>query len=160
MWKPLSVCAAYSKPEYVSAGDCARVHVCVCFSSQMSLNRTPSALQIPAATGEHLTSSRLLLDAVKLKVCAGPSVCVCVWLYSERCQIKTTKQTVRVTQTGEVLCTIAVVNSGLLCLFVCYGKKKATKTKKRLEVFFYMHLLLICKTQIHAFLVEEESKRV
>lgn len=152
MWKPLSVCAAYSKPEYVSAGDCARVHVCVCFSSQMSLNRTPSALQIPAATGEHLTSSRLLLDAVKLKVCAGPSVCVCVWLYSEPCQIKTTKQTVRVTQTGEVLCTIAVVSSGLLCLFVCYGKKKQQKQKKDLRYFFICIFYLFAKHKYMHFL--------
>lgn len=60
---PLS---AYSKPLCVSGG------VCVCVSSQMSLNRTPSALRIPAATGEHLTSSRLLLERCQIK-----GVCVC-----------------------------------------------------------------------------------
>ena len=54
--------------------------VCVCVSSQMSLNRTPSALRIPAATGEHLTSSRLLLERCQIKgVCVCVCVCVCVW---------------------------------------------------------------------------------
>lgn len=47
----------------------------VCASSQMSLNRNPSALCIPAATGEHLTSSRLLLERCQIK-----GVCVCVGL--------------------------------------------------------------------------------
>lgn len=57
---PLS---AYSKRVCVSGGVC----VCVCVFSQMSLNRTPSALRIPAATGEHLTSSRLLLERCQIK---------------------------------------------------------------------------------------------
>lgn len=103
--------------------------MCVCFFfSQMSLNRTPSALRIPAATGEHLTSSRLLLERCQIK-----GVCVCVGLrshvymcvfqhrYSEPCQIKTTKQTVRVTQTGQVPCTMAVVGRELLCLCLFGG---------------------------------------
>ena len=78
---PLS---AYSKPVCVSGGVC--VCVCVCVSSQMSLNRTPSALRIPAATGEHLTSSRLLLERCQIKgVCVCVSVCVCVCVGLRKC---------------------------------------------------------------------------
>ncbi len=139
-----------------------RVCVCVrvCVSSQMSLNRTPSALRIPAATGEHLTSSRLLLERCQIKgvcVCVGLRKCVCVPVLECVCFRGSIQRPVKlkvpnklcVTQTGQVPCMMAVAGLGLLCLClfvgeylcVCVCVCVCVKDKERLR-FYGMHLFL------------------
>lgn len=86
-------------------------------------------------------------------------MCECVYvfqrLYSEPCQIKTTKQTVRVTQTGQVLSVTAEVGLGLLCLYVCVCVcVHKCKEKKRLQQASFCVCIfhLFATKQIHALL--------